>query len=93
MIPYFQNRAKSPGSNIVSGVSSSTSVISKMPAKGIIIDEKKLKDPRMRNKILEAINKAEGIAPSANDRLSSPHPRERLSKSKTPEPKSRTPER
>ena len=79
------------GANI-SGVSS-TSAISKLPTKGIIIDEKKLKDPRMRSKILEAINKAEGInTPTIKDRVS-PQTHDRSSKSKTPEPQSRTPER
>ena len=47
----------------------------------------------MRNKILEAINKAEGITLSGNGRSSSPHSSENLFKSKTSEPKSRTTER
>ena len=67
-------------------------MVSKLPTKGIIIDEKKLKDPRMRSKILEAINKAEGNTATGNERRST-HSNVRSSKSKTPEPKSRTPDR
>ena len=47
----------------------------------------------MRNKILEAINKAEGINPSSGKERISILSRENLSKSTTPEPKNRTPER
>ena len=47
----------------------------------------------MRNKILEAINKAEGINTSSGNERISLHSRETLSKSTTPEPKNRTPER
>merc|ERR1712012_1233460 len=57
-----KDRAKSP---LQDSTGISTSVIGKANSNRIIIDEKKLKDPRMRNKILEAINKAEGISSSS----------------------------
>ena len=68
-------------------------MINKAPSNRIIIDEKKLKDPRMRNKILEAINKAEGISTTGGSDHTFLNSRENTSKSKTPERTSRTPDR
>ena len=47
----------------------------------------------MRSKILEAINKAEGNNTATGNERRSIHSNVRSSKSKTPEPKSRTPDR
>ena len=92
IIAFFQDRAKSPVRSISSGVTS-TSALSRPPTQGIIIDERKLKDPRMRNKILEQILQKSGVSSAENARSSSPHKDRRSSKSKTPEPRGRTPER
>ena len=47
----------------------------------------------MRNKILEAINKAEGISTTGGSDHTFLNSRENTSKSKTPERTSRTPDR